>query len=53
MLDPSLSVLPAAEPTPTLPIPDSVPADVKHLLQKYPSILSMCDVLLTPSHGSF
>jgi hypothetical protein len=50
MLDPPLSVLPAAGPTPTQPIPDSVPVDIKHLLQKYPSILRMGDVLPTPSH---
>jgi hypothetical protein len=38
MLDPPLSVLPAAEPIPTQPIPDSVLEDVKRLLQKFPSI---------------
>jgi hypothetical protein len=51
MLDPPLSVLPAAELTPTQPIPDSVPADVKCLFQKYFSILRAGDVLPTPSHG--
>jgi hypothetical protein len=34
MFDPHLSVLPVAEPTSMHPIPDSVPADVKCLLQK-------------------
>jgi hypothetical protein len=51
MLDPPLSVLPAAEPTPTQPIPDSVPEDVKRLLQKFPSILRTGDVMPTPTHG--
>jgi hypothetical protein len=38
MLDPPLSDLPAAEPIPTQPIPDSVLEDMKRLLQKFPSI---------------
>jgi cleavage and polyadenylation specificity factor subunit 1 len=33
------------------PIPDSVPTDVKILLQKYPSILRTRDVKPTPTHG--
>jgi hypothetical protein len=32
------------------PIPDSVPADVKVLLQKFPSILRTGDVKPTPTH---
>ncbi len=32
-------------------IPDSVPTDVKTLLQKFPSILRTGDVKLTPTHG--
>jgi hypothetical protein len=28
-----------------------VPSDVKHLLQKFPSILRMGDVMPTPTHG--
>ncbi len=32
-------------------IPDSVPADVKTLLRKFPSILRTGDVKLTPTHG--
>jgi hypothetical protein len=51
MLDPPLSVLPAAEPTPTQPIPDSVPVEVKNVSLKIPSILRTGDVLPTPSHG--
>jgi hypothetical protein len=31
-------------------LPDSVPADVKALLQKFPSILRTEDVKLTPTH---
>jgi hypothetical protein len=31
-------------------IPDSVPADVKALLQKFPTILHTGDVRPTPSH---
>jgi hypothetical protein len=32
-------------------IPDSVPDDVKILLQKFPSILRTRDVKPTPNHG--
>ncbi len=32
-------------------MPDSVPADVKALLQKFPSNLRTGDVKLTPTHG--
>jgi hypothetical protein len=32
-------------------IPDSVPSDVKTLLQKFPSILCTRDVKPTPTHG--
>jgi hypothetical protein len=42
IVDPPLSVQ---------PIPDSVPANVKLLLQKFPSILRMGDVVPNPSHG--
>jgi hypothetical protein len=51
MLDTPLSVLPAAEPTLMQPIPDSMSADVKCLLQKCPSVLHTGDVLPTPSQG--
>jgi hypothetical protein len=51
MINPPLSVLPATEPTPTQPIPDSVLADIKLLGQKFPSILRMGDVVPSPSHG--
>jgi hypothetical protein len=33
------------------PIPDSVPEDVKRLLQNFPSILRTGDVMPTPTHG--
>ncbi len=33
------------------PIPDSVPSDVKHLLQKFSSILRTGVVVPNPSHG--
>jgi hypothetical protein len=33
------------------PIPDSVPADVKHFLQKFPSIIRTSDLVANPSHG--
>jgi hypothetical protein len=40
------------DPLPNLlKIPDSVPDDIKALLQKYPSILRTGDVKLTPTHG--
>jgi hypothetical protein len=40
------------DPLPTLQkIPESVPADVKALLQKFPSILCTGDVKPTPTHG--
>jgi hypothetical protein len=42
IVDPPLSVQ---------PIPDSVPADIKLLLQKFPSIICMADVVPNPSHG--
>jgi hypothetical protein len=32
-------------------VPDSVPADVKNLLQKFPFILQTGDVKPTPTHG--
>ncbi len=51
LLDPPRSVLPADESTPTQPIPDSVPEDVKHLLQKFPSILRTGDMMPTPTLG--
>ncbi len=38
-------------PPPLQNIPDSVPADVKNLLQKFPSILRTGDVRPTPTHG--
>ncbi len=38
-------------PKPTQPIPDSVPAAVKHLLQQFPSILCLGYVVPNPSHG--
>jgi hypothetical protein len=43
--------LPAVEPKHLQTIPDSVLADVKLLLQKYPSILRIGDVKPTPTHG--
>jgi hypothetical protein len=43
---PSVSSLLALQP-----MPDSLPEDVKHLLQKLPSILRMGDVIHTPTHG--
>ncbi len=40
------------DPRPSLQkIPDSVPADVKALLQKFPAILCTGDVKPTPTHG--
>jgi hypothetical protein len=45
---PSLLVL---GPNQMQPIPDSVPTDVKILLQKFPSILRTGDVKGTPNHG--
>jgi hypothetical protein len=44
--EPSVSALPA-----TQPIPDSVPEDVKLLLQKFPSILHTGDLMPIPTHG--
>jgi hypothetical protein len=44
-------VLPAIKPNQLQPIPDSVPADVKILLQKYPSILRTRDVKPPPLMG--
>jgi hypothetical protein len=38
-------------PIPTQPIPDSVPTDVKLLLQKFPSILRTDDMVSDPCHG--
>jgi hypothetical protein len=49
--EPSFSVSPATEPTFMPPIPDSVPADVKRWLQKFPSILRTGDVMPTLIHG--
>jgi hypothetical protein len=49
--EPSFSVLPATKPTSMHPIPDSVPAFVKRLLKKFPSILSTGNVMPTPTHG--
>ena len=46
LLDPPPAVLPA-----TQPIPASVPADVRALLEKYPSILRTGDVVPKPTHG--
>jgi hypothetical protein len=41
-----------SDPSPSLQkIPDSVPADVEALLQKFPAILHSGDVKLTPTHG--
>jgi hypothetical protein len=49
------SVLPIVELSVSIPakqkIPDSVPYDMKHLLQKFPSILRTGDVTPTPTHG--
>jgi hypothetical protein len=39
-------------PPHTLQIPDSVPVDIKALLQKYPSILSIGDVKPTPTQSN-
>jgi hypothetical protein len=49
--EPSASVSLAADPIAMQTIPDSVPEDVKQLLQKFPSILCMGDVMPTPTHG--
>jgi histone acetyltransferase (RNA polymerase elongator complex component) len=43
--------LPAFEPKQLKPIPNSVPADVKILLLKYPAILRTWGVKPTPTHG--
>jgi hypothetical protein len=48
--EPPFSVLLAIEPTPMQPITDSVPADVKRLLEKFPSILRTGDVMPIPTH---
>jgi hypothetical protein len=50
------NVPPVSEPlvlvsSATQKIPDSVPDDVKHLLQKFPSILRTGYVMPTPTHG--
>jgi len=50
-LDPPSSVLPTIEPESIQPIPNSVPADVKLLLEKYPTILRTGDVVPKPTHG--
>jgi hypothetical protein len=42
---------PAVEPKQLKLIPNSVPADVQFLLQKYPSIFRTGDVKPTPTHG--
>jgi hypothetical protein len=42
--------LPVVEPKQLQPIPDLEPADVRILLQKYPSILRNWDVKPTPTH---
>ncbi len=47
---PVLPVLPVFDPQQLEPIPDSVPTDVKILLQKFPSILRTGDVKPTPTH---
>jgi hypothetical protein len=47
---PPSPILPAFEPKQLQPIPDSVPADVMLLLQKYPSIFRTGDVKPTPTH---
>jgi hypothetical protein len=49
--DPPSPALPVFGPNQMQPIPDSVPADVKTLLQKFPSILRTGDVKPTPKHG--
>jgi hypothetical protein len=43
--------LPAFDPKQMQPIPDSMPADVKVFLQKFPSILRTGNVKPTPTHG--
>jgi hypothetical protein len=49
------SVLPIVEPSVSIPvtqkIPDSLPDEVKRLLQKFPSFLHTGDVMPTPTHG--
>jgi hypothetical protein len=49
------SVSPIVEPSVSIPatqkIPDSVPDNVKCLLQKFPSVLRTADVMPTPTHG--
>jgi hypothetical protein len=44
-------VLPVFYPHQLQPIPDSVPTDIKILLQKFPSILRIGGVKPTPTHG--
>jgi hypothetical protein len=49
--EPSVFVPSAAAPIAMQQIPDSVPEEMKHLLQKFPSILRTGDVMPTPTHG--
>jgi hypothetical protein len=49
--EPPYSVLRVTEPTPVHSIADFVPADMKHLLQKYPSILRTGDVMPISTYG--
>jgi hypothetical protein len=49
--EPSFSVSSTTEPIAMQPLPDSVPEDVKRLLQKFPSILRTGHVMPTPTHG--
>ncbi len=51
IVDPPVSVLPVAVLIPTQLIPDSMPADVKCLLQKFSSMFRTGDVVPNPSHG--
>jgi hypothetical protein len=49
--EPSFSAPPTTKPISIQQIPDSVPADVKHLLKRFPSIFCMGDVMPSPTHG--
>ncbi len=49
--EPPFSVLRSTEHSLMQPIPDTVPADVKRLLLKFPNILHMGDVMPTLTHG--
>ncbi len=47
----SVQILLATEPLSVQPIPEYLPASIKTLLEKFPSILRTCDVVPDPTHG--